>query len=259
MSKRILRNFFTYPSTRGMDLDDPKLTGKRREILREKKFLNRIYQDWYNAIMQNVPPSQGRILELGSGAGFLKDLYPDIIQSEIFWLPNIHVMLDGCYLPFANCSLRAIVMSDVLHHIPRPRQFFSEACRCLQIGGVIVMIEPWFTPWSNWVYHNLHHEPFNPNAAKWEFPSTGPLSSANGALPWIIFERDRDIFSREFPQLSIQCKQTMMPIRYLISGGISMRGLAPGWTYDFWKTCEGLLTPWMEKLGMFALIVLKRQ
>jgi hypothetical protein len=40
----------------------------------------------------------------------------------------------------------------------------------------------------------------NPDAADWSFPAVGPLSGANGALPWILFERDRARFEREFPQ-----------------------------------------------------------
>jgi SAM-dependent methyltransferase len=259
MIKQFLRNNLAHPDTRGLDLDDPRLTNLRRAIIKDKKFLNRLYQDWYKAILQNIPSNPGRVLELGTGAGFMKDLYPSIIQSEIFWLPYIHITLDGCNLPFADHTLKAIVMTEVLHHISRPRRFFIEACRCLRKDGVIAMIEPWFTPWSNWIYHNFHHEPFDHQAAEWEFPSTGPLSGANSALPWIIFERDKVDFNREFPQLSIYRIQPMMPIRYLISGGVSMRSLSPGWSYSFWKVCENLLNPWMDRLGMFALIVLKNK
>jgi 2-polyprenyl-3-methyl-5-hydroxy-6-metoxy-1,4-benzoquinol methylase len=45
-------------------------------------------------------------------------------------------------------SLRGIVMTNVLHHIPDARAFLKEAARCLHPGGVIAMIEPWVSPWS---------------------------------------------------------------------------------------------------------------
>jgi hypothetical protein len=61
------------------------------------------------------------------------------------------------------------------------------------------MIEPWVTPWSRLVYTRMHHEPFVPAAAQWEFLTTGPLSGANGALPYILFSRDRAQFELEFP------------------------------------------------------------
>lgn len=257
MIKRQLRHILAYPATEGLDLDDPSLTEQRKVILYEKKFLRNIYQDWYQEILRHIPEGLGSVIELGSGAGFLDSFYPGLIKSEIFWLPNNHLVLDGCSLPFANRQLKAIVMTDVLHHIPQPRQFFTEACRCLRDGGTVVMVEPWFTAWSGWVYRRLHHEPFNPTAESWEFPSSGPLSGANGALPWILFERDREQFCKEFPALTIEIKQTSIPFRYLVSGGVSMRSLTPVWSYGLWKTIENWLTPWMDHLGMFALVVLR--
>jgi hypothetical protein len=94
---------------------------------------------------------------------------------------------------------------------------------------------------------------------EWEFPSTGPLSGANGALPWIVFERDRKRFEQEFPDWRIHRIEIQMPFRYLVSGGLSMRGLVPGWTFRFWRAFERALQPMMPSLGMFALIALQRR
>ena len=120
------------------------------------------------------------------------------------------------------------------------------------------MIEPWVTAWSKQIYGKLHHEPFRPEAREWEFQSTGALSGANGALPWILFERDRAQFVREFPAWVLDKIEIQMPFRYLLSGGMSMRSFAPGWSFGFWRGLERALQPWMHCLGMFALIVLKR-
>src|SRR5206468_8284916 len=143
------------------------------------------------------PQSVGGVLEVGSGAGFLSELLSGLITSEIMFLPGLSLVLDGCCLPFRDGALRAIVMTDVLHHISQPRLFFREATRSVEPGGVIAMVEPWRTAWSQWVYQNLHHEAFEPDVTRWEFPATGSLSSANGALPWILFERDRAAFEKE--------------------------------------------------------------
>lgn len=120
------------------------------------------------------------------------------------------------------------------------------------------MYEPWVTRWSRFIYARLHHEPFDPDAASWEFPTTGPLSSANGALPWIVFERDRGRFEREFPQWHLSSVKLTMPFRYLISGGVSMRGLMPSWSFGCWRRLELALAPRMTDLAMFAYIVLRR-
>jgi hypothetical protein len=149
-------------------------------------------------------------------------------------------------------------MTNVFHHLSRPRQFLAEAARCVRPGGAVAMIEPWNSPWSRWVYKKFHHEPFEPTAAVWEFPPSGPLSGANGALPWMVFQRDRVEFSRAFPQWRLQTVNPCMPFRYLLSGGVSLRTIVPGFTFSFWRWLEKRLTPWMSTLAMFAQVTLRR-
>jgi SAM-dependent methyltransferase len=248
-----------HPLTRGLDLDDPATTVLRRRIVRDKPFLNRVYREWYAAIVRALPDGSGAVLELGSGAGFLADYVPGVITTEVFPCPGIRAVVDGGALPFADGTLRAIVMTDVFHHLPDAARFLHEAARCVRPGGRLVMIEPWVTPWSRLVYGRLHHEPFEPDAPEWTVPRTGPLSGANGALPWIVFARDRERFAREHSEWQIRSVQPGMPFRYLVSGGISLRSLSPGWTFGAWRGVERLLSPWMNRLGMFALIELERQ
>jgi SAM-dependent methyltransferase len=252
-----LNSWFAHPSLNGLELDDPNLTLERREIVRSKPFLNNIYCEWYSMLADSLPCMDGGVLELGSGPGFIKEFITDVITSEIFYIPEISLALDGENMPFADQTLRGIVMTDVLHHLPKPRRFFSEAGRCVKQGGVIAMIEPWNTPWSKLLYTWLHHEPFNPQASTWEFPSTGPLSGANGANPWIIFQRDRKIFEQEFPKLHIECIRPMYPLRYLLSGGVSRRNMVPGWSYPFWRKLEDYFDQCSKKSGMFALIIIR--
>jgi SAM-dependent methyltransferase len=196
------------------------------------------------------------VLELGSGAGFIKEHIPLVISSEILLTEGVDIIADACRLPFTSNSLDAIVMTDVLHHLPDVSVFFTEANRCIRPGGKMVMIEPWLTHWSTWVYTNLHSEPFNPDG-DWTIPDTGPLSGANGALPWILFKRDKDIFLQKYMQWQITKLQPMMPIAYLLSGGVSMRGLLPGWFYTSTRLIERIF---LEKShSMFALIVLEKK
>jgi SAM-dependent methyltransferase len=254
----VLRRWLTHPDTLGLDIDDPHLTQLRRRIISEKSFLRQIYREWYQAIAASLPIGDGPVLEIGSGAGFLQEFIPDLVKSEVFVCPGMDMILNALTLPLASGSLRAIVMTDVLHHLPEPQRFFSEGARCVRIGGVIAMIEPWVSPWSRWVYEHLHHEPFDPNTTDWSFPTSGPLSGANGALPWIIFERDRIRFEREFPEWVIRTIKPQMPFRYLVSGGLSMRSLMPGAAFGFWRGVENILHPLMKYIAMFSLIVLKR-
>jgi len=155
-------------------------------------------------------------------------------------------------------SLRAIVMTNVFHHIPDVRRFLGEVHRCLKPGGVLAMIEPWVTPWSRFVYTNLHHEPFEPASPGWQVDSGRPLSAANGALPWIVFERDRQLFERQFPALRIVALDPLMPLRYVLSGGVSIRSAVPNWSFPFWRGIDELLLRVTPRSAMFARIVVQR-
>jgi len=254
----MFKTWLAHPLTRGLDLNDPQTTHLRRRIVREKKFLRQIYDEWYQRVAAAIPTGREPVLELGSGAGFLKEYVPGLIASEVFSSPGIDIVLNGRQMPLADATLRAIVMTDVLHHIPDVRGFFAEAARCVRPGGRIVMIEPWVTRWARFVYTHLHHEPFEPQTKEWAFPSQGPLSAANGALPWILFVRDREQFQREFPEWQLRSIKPLMPFRYLVSGGVSMRNLMPAWSFGWWRALENLLQPWMKTWAMFAEIVMER-
>ena len=254
----MLRSILAHPLTRGRSIDDPVTTDLRRSIITSKPFLRAIYEDWYESILTRIPDSEGAVLELGSGAGFFQQFVPDVITSEVFKCPGVQLVADARNLPFSAGDLRAIVMTDVLHHIPDAAAFFREATRCLRPGGAVIMVEPWVSSWSRLIYTHLHHEPFEPEVEQWDFPAKGPLSDANGALPWILFDRDRKRFEEEFPHLKIKEVRPMMPFRYLVSGGVSMRALMPGWTTPLWKTIERACEPQMKRLAMFSLISLRR-
>jgi SAM-dependent methyltransferase len=254
---RALKNWLEHPLTRGMDIDDPRTTHLRRSILREKPFLRRIYQEWYEWIARALPPGGGPVLELGAGAGFLTDFVTGLVRSEVFYTPGVDAVLDGLALPFGESSLRGIAMTNVLHHLPQPRRFLDEAARCVRPGGVIAMVEPWVSAWSRRVYARLHHEPFAPEAG-WQISEGGPLSGANGALPWILFRRDRERFEREVPDWRIRSIEPIMPLRYLVSGGISQRSRTPGWSFPAWRRAEQALSPFRERIAMFACIALER-
>lgn len=240
-----------------MDVDDPRTTERRRQIIRNKRFLRQLYEEWYALICSRLPSGHGPIVELGSGAGFMKERIPGLTTTDVLPIEGVDLLLpaDG-RLPFADSSLRAIVMTDVLHHLSDVRRFFRESTRTIKPGGAIVMIEPWLTPWSRFVYHRLHSEPYQPETANWEISSQSPMSGANSALPWILFARDRSQFENEFPQWSRAVVEPLMPFSYLFSGGISLRSFAPGWAYVPLRRIERALGRVKNWTAMFALITL---
>jgi SAM-dependent methyltransferase len=254
----VLRSWLAHPLTRGLDLDSPQTTVLRRRIVREKRFLRRLYEEWYRRIAASIPEGDGAVVELGAGAGFFGELLPGLVATDIQAVEGIDAAADATELPFASGCLRAVVMTNLLHHVRDPRRCLAEAARCVRPGGVLSAIEPWVSTWSGFVYSRLHHEPFDPTAMDWNLPSGGPLSGANGALPWILFARDRERFEAELPQWRLERLHPLMPFRYLVSGGVSMRQLAPGWSFGAWTLLERALEPAMGTLAMFAHVVLRR-
>ena len=238
------------------DLDDPDTTRYHREIILQKRFLKRIYEDWYSTFTKNaINYPNGKFVEIGSGGGFLKDVFPEVITSDILELDCCEMVFSAEKMPFEDKSLDMIMMVNVFHHIPHSRLFLDEAYRTLRENGKVVMVEPANTLFSRFIYRNFHHEPFEPTG-DWEIESSGPLSGANIALPWIVFERDKAKFRSLYPDFEIKKITYHTPLRYLISGGVSMRALVPNWSYGFFTFLETLMSPLSRMLGMFVTIEL---
>lgn len=240
----------------GHDLDDPRTTILHREIIQSKYFLKQIYVEWYKMILKKIGPTTNRaILELGSGGGFFKSICPEIITSDILPLEHCDKTFSAESIPYENESVDAVVMINVFHHIPHCDVFLREAQRVLKPNGKIVMIEPYNCLWSRFVYGKFHHEPFDV-FADWIFVSTGPLSSSNQALPYIVFERDLQLFKAKFPSLLLTEIDFHSPISYLISGGVSMRSIAPGFLFPIIHRIESVVSS--RRFNMFATITLSK-
>ncbi len=247
------------PETRCIkDLDDPATTLLHAEIVQKKKFLKKLYIDFYKEFGKGISEPEKKVLvELGSGGGFIKEVIEGVITSDILELPNVDRVFSALDMPFEDSSVDAFFMFDVLHHIAEPRGFFKEAIRCLKPAGKIVMIEPANTLWARFIYKNFHHELFDPQA-QWGLQESGPVSHGNGAMPWIIFSRDRRTFEKEFPRLRIVRIRNHTPLRYLLSGGLTLRQLVPSFTYPLIKAIEYILSAINNLLGMFQTIELEK-
>lgn len=241
-----------------VNLDDPSTTLLHRKIIRDKQFLTNLYLDFYAEFANRVPTTKTFVcVELGSGGGFLKEVIPELLTSDIIPLPGVDLCFSGEAMPFDNNSVDAIFMLDVFHHIKDPSALLREFQRALKPGGRVIMIEPANTIWARFVFKNFHHEGFDASG-DWRLSGTGPLSDANIALPWIVFCRDRVRFQREHPGLKLLAYNCHTPIRYILSGGVSMRQLVPDWTFQLFSTLEWMLSPINRWIGMFVTIELQK-
>jgi SAM-dependent methyltransferase len=238
------------------DLDAPETTAARREVIFKKPLLKAFYDSFYSFLTNEH--SGGFWVELGSGAGYIKQFIPDIKTSDYLDLPDQDLIIDATKMPFNDASVDGICMLDVLHHIPDNDAFLREAVRVLKPGGKIVMQEPANTFFSRFIYQHFHHEPFLPDAPDWKLPPGGPLSMANGALPWIIFIRDRARFEAAFPDLRILSITGVHPVLYLLSGGFTAPQLVPGFLAPLITRIDSLLSK-IPALPMFMRVVVEKR
>lgn len=213
----------------GVHLDAPERGNELRALILRKSALKAYYEEQYAKYAEVLIrcPRDGIVLELGSGAGFAKTALPEIVTSDLICYSGIDAVLDAGRLPFPDGSLRAVFMSNVLHHLPHAPQAFRELARCLKVAGRVLIVDQFPGYPARWIYRFLHHEPYHPESVGWEFPAGGPLSGANGALAWMIFFRDRLRFQRDFPSLRIESILPHSPLRYWLAGGLKSWNALP--------------------------------
>ncbi len=239
-----------------MDLNSQDTLELHNKLIKEKKFLNLVYKTFYQKLLKIDFP-RGEIIELGSGGGFIKEINPNIITSDIISGLEIDKVFSANKIPFPNNSISGFIMLNVFHHIKNPVKALVEMERVLKKGGKIVMIEPFNSLWGRFIYKNFHHEAFNPSSS-WKVKGRGRLTDANGAITWIIFVRDSAIFKKRFPKLQVLSVEPHTPFLYLLSGGLSDFQLIPSFFFTAIKTIEEIISPLNFHLGMFVTIELKK-
>ena len=117
------------------NLDSPDTNESHKKIIQSNYLLKNFYIDCYQIFKKELIKEgifNSKILEIGSGSGFIKKIIPNTITSEIIDLKDIDLKVDGTKLPFDNNYLDAIILLNVLHHISDPKTFLVECERVLK-------------------------------------------------------------------------------------------------------------------------------
>lgn len=248
-----------YAELRGVPIDSPEMTVRRRELLQRNACARFSFARWYQELatcVAKAPP--GLRVELGSGGGFLDQFIPNLIKTDVIELPFIDKVCCAEQLPFPDGSTGALIMVNVLHHVADIEAFLREATRVLVRGGVIAFVEPFVSQFSRLVYRYLRHEPFDPGASDWQLPPAGRLSGGNDALPWIVFVRDRALFECRYPALRMETFRPHSALVHLLSGGVTTRPLAPLWVIRALARVEDRHPAAMRRFGLFFTVVIRR-
>lgn len=239
-----------------MNQDTKEALSLHKNKIKQKGILNKIYVDFYNHFKaSNV--LGGVCIELGSGGGFLKEIIPNVITSDLLEASGIDKVFSAAQIPYPADSISAFFMLNVLHHIKNSEKAIQEMERSLKIGGKIIMIEPFNSMWGRIIYKYIHKERFDPKAG-WRIEGEGRMSDSNTALPWILFIRDRKVFEQKFPHLKIVKIYPHSPFKYLISGGLSNFQFLPTITYPLIRRFDNFVSKMFPEISMFVTVELEK-
>jgi SAM-dependent methyltransferase len=220
--------------------------------------LRRLYGRWYGLVEQQLP-AEGPWIELGSGPGFARDFIPRMQLTDLVQAPWHDRQVDATALPFADGSVGALVLFDVLHHLPAPARFFAEAVRVLRPGGRVILCEPHVSPLSFPIYRFFHEERLELDVDPLAEVPPGDPFDANQAIPTLLLGRARADFERRFPSLRLVLHQRLAGPAYPASGGFSRGPLLPGPLWRVLLAIEDRLPAAAFRLiGFRLLAVLER-
>jgi SAM-dependent methyltransferase len=236
---------------------------KHRRVWDQNPALRALNAELYGRLANELPPaSLGRRVELGSGPGFAREFIPDIELTDLVRAPWHDAEASAEALPYADGSVGALVLFDVLHHIPSPRRFFAEAVRVLAPGGRIVLCEPYISPVSYPVYKFLHEEPLDMAAdplAMYDGNGARDPFDSNQGIPTLLFARRPEAFAQAFPSLSLRSVSYMSGFSLPASGGFSHGPFLPFAVWSLWhKLDTSLPSAVMRWLAFRMLIVIER-
>lgn len=219
--------------------EDRALTLRNRARLDANK--NLLY--WYGELYREqfasfADPTSLRILEIGSGVSPLKRFFDNVLTSDVLELDYLDYVFDcheiDRFHPIPDKSLDVIALTNVLHHLRDPIEFLNKAASKLKHGGTIIASEPYFSTLSTFIFKHLHHEPVDFGIEEPILSEVrGPLASANIALPWLIFVRNKIWRERLGTNFHFEPKvfRPFSSISYMATGGISHRIPIPFFIY----------------------------
>lgn len=235
--------------------------GEQQAAWRARPLVRSLYHEWYAAMARELSPVDGPTLELGCGFGSFKEFRPETVATDVEPTPWTEEVIDACRIDRPDGSVANLVMTDVLHHLPHPGRFFTDATRVLRPGGRVVMVEPYCSPLSGPVYRFLHFEgadlradPFSASAQSGDHPL-----EANNALASLLFWRHVDRYQALHPTLAVARRVRFAPLVYPLSGGFSGRQLVPAAAVAPLRALERRLAPLMPWAAFRCLVVLEKR
>ncbi len=229
-----------------------------RQSWNQKPLLREIYRGFYGRILGEIDRGlPGRVVEIGSGIGNLREHYPEALATDLFENPWLDLTCDGYELPFRTGALSHLILFDVFHHLEAPVAFLGEARRALGEGGRVIVFDPYISMASWPAYGILHHEP-----VAWrqkidlrpELARPRRISAAPGPAPRLF------LGAGDGPPggWSVLKAERFAAFAYLLSGGFSRPALYPARCLGLLRGLDRALTGAAGLFGARCLVTLRR-
>ncbi len=238
---------------------------RHRRVWEQKPILRRVYNDEFFARLLASRNPDGLSVEVGAGPGFFKQFAPDILSTDLIWCPWLDAIADAQQLPFRSNSVANVFGLDMLHHLATPMTFLSEVSRILIPGGRLILVEPWITPFSYFIFRFLHQERCDLSETPWVVnPSKEALEKlafdGNQAIPYLLFgPKHRASTLDSLPELKLSELEPFCLFAYLLSGGFKPMNLLPDFLYPSLSKFERATSPlWRSIAALRVLLVLEK-
>lgn len=238
---------------------------RHRRIWEQKSILRRVYNEEFFARLLAFRKPNGLSVEVGAGPGFFKQFAPDIVSTDLIWCPWLDAIADAQQLPFRSNSVANVFGLDMLHHLATPMTFLGEVSRVLVPGGRLILVEPWITPFSYFIFRFLHQERCDLSETPWIVNPSGEALEklafdGNQAIPYLLFgPRHRSSTLGSLPELKLLALEPFCLFAYLLSGGFKPMNLLPESLYPALSKFERATSPlWRRVAALRVLLVLEK-
>jgi SAM-dependent methyltransferase len=226
----------------------------------ERPLVQSLYRSWFEAIADRMSDVPGVSVELGSGIGRFRDVWPSVVTTDVEPTPWAARVADAENLPFGEDEVANLVLIDVFHHLARPARFFDEAVRVLRPGGRVVILDPYCSPASGALYRRFHHERTDLDADPLgeDLVVGHDALASNQARATLVFFRASDELEARWPELMTLERKRLALLSYPLSGGFTRRPLVPQRVGRALQRIEPALSWAAPALAFRCLVVLER-
>jgi hypothetical protein len=262
-------NFFLkkFKVVNNVNLNSNERFAEHKKNLDQKKMLKSCYSDFYIKILKEEKKfgkntlNNSLRLELGSGVGFIKDFDQTIITSDVVSNQFTDKIIDGNQMPYGDNEINSIFGIFCFHHFKDPFNFLKDLEVKLKVGGVCILIEPYYGTLAKFIYKRIHQSEYFDQKESFDFKikDKTAMEKANQALSYIYFIKNKEKFQKNFPQLEIVHTSIFGNyLRFIFSGGLNFRKILPDFLMSLIKIIENILFPLKKILGLHYLIVIRK-